>query len=162
MKKKQTLTPLALSGLLAAMAASAPLQGAVEPDPIAAMKDVDAEKGNLNYRLMTSDELLIELDDQGTKLYNSLDGDGKRLALFVASQRCQGSNACKGLNACATDSHECAGKGSCKGTTKCGMSDKNLAVKLAAETMAKKRAATTAPHATTYTAPHTTPSAHKP
>lgn len=148
MKKNQTLTPLAFSGLLAALAVSTPLKGN-EPDPIAAMKTVDAEKGNLNYHLMTSDELLIELDDQGTKLYNSLDSEGKRLALFVASQRCQGSNACKGLSACATDSHECAGKGSCKGTTKCGMSDKNLAVKLAAETMAKKRAAaTTSPTAT--------------
>lgn len=162
MKNKQMLTPLALSGLLAAMAASASLQGAVDPDPIAAMKDVNAEKGNLNYRLMTSDELLIELDDNGVKLYDSLDSEGKRLALFVASQRCQGSNACKGLNACATDSHECAGKGSCKGTTKCGMSDKNLAVKLAADTMAKKRASATAPHTPTPTTTHTLPSAHKP
>ena len=60
----------------------------------------------------------------------------------VASARCQGTNKCKGLNACKTDKNDCAGKSTCKGTGKCGISDKNLAVKLAAKKMSEKRVQT--------------------
>lgn len=101
----------------------------------------DPNKGNLGYRLMTEDELLLELTDEGANLYNSLSPEGKELAIFVASQRCQGSNECKGLNACQTDTNDCAGKGQCKGTGKCAVADKNLAVKIVAKKMAEKRAA---------------------
>lgn len=100
----------------------------------------DPNDGNLGYHMLTEEELLLELNDEGTKLYNNLDAEGKKLALYVASQRCNGTNACEGLNACRTEKNECAGKGSCKGQSKCAMSDKNLAVKLVSQKMAKKRA----------------------
>lgn len=93
----------------------------------------DPSEGNIGYHVMTEDELLIELNDEGAKLYNSLDAKGKELARVVASQRCNGMNECKGLNACQTDKNPCAGKGECKGQSKCAFSDKNLAVKVAAE-----------------------------
>lgn len=99
-----------------------------------------ANEGNMNYKLMTEDELLLELNDQGAKLYNSLTPEGKELARAVASQMCQGTNVCKGLNACATEKNDCAGKGDCKGQGKCAFSDKNLAVKAVADKMAQKRA----------------------
>lgn len=99
----------------------------------------DPNKGNLGYHLMTEDELMLELSDEGAKTYNSLTPEGKALARFVASQRCNGSNECKGLNACQTDTNKCAGNGSCKGTSKCAFADKNLAVKVVAKKMAEKR-----------------------
>lgn len=101
----------------------------------------DPIKGNLDYHVMTEDELLLELNDEGTKLYNSLDAKAKELARLVSSQRCNGMNECKGLNACQTDKNPCAGKGACKGQSKCAFSDKNLAVKVVAEKvkMADKR-----------------------
>lgn len=100
----------------------------------------EKDDGNLGYHVMTEDELLLELNDQGTALYNSLDAEGKALARLVASQRCQDTNECKGLNACQTDKNTCAGKGECKGKGKCAFSDKNMAVKVVADKMAKKRA----------------------
>lgn len=100
----------------------------------------DPNAGNLGYHLMTEDELLLELNDEGYKLYQSLSPEGKLLARKVASSRCNGANECKGLNACKTDKNECAGKGSCKGQGKCAIADKNLAVKLVAKKMAGKRA----------------------
>lgn len=98
-----------------------------------------ANEGNMNYKLLTEDELLLELNDEGVKTYESLTPEGKALARFVASQMCQNTNMCKGLNACATDTNSCAGKGACKGKGKCAFSDKNLAVKIVADKMAKKR-----------------------
>jgi hypothetical protein len=101
--------------------------------------------GNLGYHLMTEDELLLELNQEGTALYQSLSPEGKKLALLVASARCNQTNECAGLNACATDSNSCAGKGSCKGEGKCAIADKNLAVKLVSQKMAKKRGEAIAP-----------------
>jgi len=101
--------------------------------------DVDYNEGNVGYHLYSEEELLLELDASGTKLYQSLTPEGKALALQVASARCDHTNACKGLNACKTDKNECAGKGGCKGMGKCALADKNLAVKLAAKKMAEKR-----------------------
>lgn len=99
----------------------------------------DPNSENLGYHLMTEKELLLELNDAGTKQYQSLSPEGKALAIEVASQRCARTNSCRGLNACATDSNKCAGQGSCRGKTKCGFSDKNLAVKIAAQKMQAKR-----------------------
>lgn len=96
-------------------------------------------ESNMNYHLMTEDELLIELSPEGEKLFKSLDPEGKKLALYTASMMCSGTNLCRGLNACKTDDNECAGKGACKGLGKCALSDKNLAVKLVAEKMKNKR-----------------------
>lgn len=101
----------------------------------------DANDSNLGYHLMSEDELLLELNADGQRLYKSLDPAGKELARKAASVRCNGSNECKGLNACKTDKNDCAGKGSCQGQGKCSFSDKNLAVKLVYEKMANKRAA---------------------
>lgn len=89
--------------------------------------------------MMTEEELLTELNDEGYKTYQQLGPEGKELARQVASMRCNGTNACKGLNACSTDKNKCAGQGACKGQGKCGISDKNLAVKIAAKKMAEKR-----------------------
>lgn len=108
-------------------------------DTPSAHDDINPNDGNLGYHLMTEDELLLELDPQGIALYESLNEEGKALARYVASQRCNGTNKCAGLNACQTDKNDCAGKGSCKGTGKCAFSDKNLAVKVVANKMAKKR-----------------------
>lgn len=101
--------------------------------------DSDPNSGNLGYHLMTEDELLLELNDEGVKQYKSLSPEGKTLAIKLASQRCAQTNSCKGQNACKTDSNDCAGLGECKGQSKCGFSDKNLAVKIAAKLMAEKR-----------------------
>ncbi len=106
---------------------------------------VDLNAENTSYHLLTEDELLLQLNDEGIKQYNSLSPEGKKLALKVASAMCQGTNECKGLNACKTDQNDCAGKGKCKGQGKCSISDKNLAVKLVAKKMAEKRAGAASP-----------------
>lgn len=103
-------------------------------------KDSDANQSNMKYHLMTEQELLLELNADGVKMYNSLDDQGKALARRVASMMCAGTNECKGLNGCMTDKNSCAGKGACKGQGKCAISDKNLAVKLVYDKMAGKRA----------------------
>jgi hypothetical protein len=99
-----------------------------------------ATGGNFGYSIMTEEELMLELTPEGAKLYNSLTPEGKRLALVVASSRCDSQNECKGLNGCKTDKNDCAGKGSCKGQSKCAVATKDLAVKLVATKMAQKRA----------------------
>lgn len=106
----------------------------------ALLAEKDKDDGNLGYHKYTEDELLLELNDKGTALYNSLDAEGKALALLVASQRCDHTNECAGLNACQTEKNACAGQGACKGQGKCAFSDKNLAVKAVADKLAKKRA----------------------
>ncbi len=97
--------------------------------------------GNITYHLMTPDELMLELTNDGAKVFNSLSPEGQQLALKIASRSCDGTNDCKGQNACRTKDNECAGKGQCKGKTKCAVSDKNMAVRLAAKIMAEKRSA---------------------
>lgn len=121
----------AISSLLATNTSSQPATR-TEPDP---------NDGNLGYHLMTEEELMLELNDEGQKMYKELDPSNKKLALEVASKRCANTSACKGLNACKTDKNSCAGQGSCKGQGKCAISDKNLAVKLVYDKMMKKRAA---------------------
>ena len=100
----------------------------------------DPNDGNLGYHLMTEDELLLELNDDGYNQYMTLTPEGKAVAREIASQRCAGTNECKGRGACKTEKNDCAGKNSCKGESKCGISDKNLAVELADKVMAAKRA----------------------
>lgn len=143
--KKNSLKKLAFlglaSGLLAAQQADAKqIKEAVSYLAANSQSIPDDPNGNLGYHLMTEDELLLELNEEGTNLYKSLSPEGKQLAREVASMRCNGTNKCEGLNACRTDDNECAGKGSCEGKGKCAISDKNFAVKLVAEKMAKKRA----------------------
>jgi len=99
----------------------------------------DPNSENMGYHLLTEDELMLQLNDQGAKQFRSLSPEGKKLALLTASQMCQGTNECRGLNACQTDKNKCQGQGSCKGQSKCAHADKNVAVKLVAEKMAGKR-----------------------
>lgn len=138
--KKRSFKSLALLGLAAGLCAADHAEAKATED--ANKKNIDYNASNLGYHLMTEDELVNELNDEGYKLYMSLDPQGKELARKVASTRCDHTNECKGLNACATDTHDCAGKGECKGTGKCALADKNLAVKLVAKKMAEKRGQT--------------------
>lgn len=135
--KKHTFKKIALMGLAAGLCTSQGLQA--ETKSTQSSSDKDSNSSNMGYHLMTEDELLLELNDQGYKTYMSLSPEGKALAREVASMRCNGTNKCKGLNACATDKNSCAGKGSCKGQGKCAISDKNLAVELVAKKMGIKR-----------------------
>lgn len=109
------------------------------PSSIEKTEMADPEKGNMNYYLMSEQDLLLQLDPDGIKAYKNLDEEGKKLARQIASNRCNGTNPCAGYNACQTDKNDCAGKGSCKGQGKCAFSDKNLAVKIVAKKMAEKR-----------------------
>lgn len=137
MKKKLNIASLLALGLLGSLTAEdAPKTTTGET---LGSNQVDPAHGNMGYHLMTEDELLLELNGETAKLYQSLDAEGKELARKVASQRCAQSNYCAGLNACADTEHSCAGKGACKGKSKCGFNDKNLAVKVVAAKMAKKR-----------------------
>ncbi|MEM1282792.1 MAG: hypothetical protein AAGG81_04485 [Chlamydiota bacterium] len=97
------------------------------------------ENGNIGFHILSEDELLLELNAKGEKLYLNLSDEGKELARKVASQRCNWTNECKGLNACQTENNACAGQAACKGQGKCAFSDKNLAVKVVSEKMAEKR-----------------------
>lgn len=99
----------------------------------------DPNDGNMNYHLMTEEELLLELNDDGLRMYKSLTAEGKALALKVASGMCAASNQCQGLNACKSANNACAGKGDCAGKGICAISDKNLAVKLVYDKMNEKR-----------------------
>ncbi len=148
--KKQSLKKLALTGIVSGLCAvqavegaaaleKTKLNGAAAAEPKAKV-EYDPNDGNLGYHLMTEDELLLELNDDGYKQYMALTPEGKAVAREVASQRCAGTNECKGRGACKTDKNSCAGQNSCKGESKCGISDKNLAVELAAKVMANKRA----------------------
>lgn len=134
--KKCDLKILALLGLASGIMIQQPMHAADSKSEYSADDDYG---GNRGYHLMDEDELQLELNDEGTKLYNQLSPEGKILAREVASQRCNGMNKCKGLNACKTDANECAGKGACKGKSKCAFSDKNLAVKVVSDHMAAKR-----------------------
>lgn len=103
-------------------------------------KGYDPNDGNMNYHLMSEDELKLQLNDEGLRIYNNLDAEGKKLAQKVASALCANTNACKGLGACKSDKNACAGKNECKGKGICAFSDKNLAVKMVRDHMALKRA----------------------
>ena len=109
------------------------------PATDAKQKKSDANDGNLGYHLLTEKELMLELNAEGIKMYNSLTPEGKATVLRVASARCGNSNECAGLNACQTAKNECAGKGSCKGQGKCALADKNLAVKIVYNKLMKEK-----------------------
>lgn len=88
---------------------------------------------------LTSAELYASLTAEEQKEYDSLNSEGKKLALQLANQGCKGENSCKGLNSCKSSENSCAGEGGCKGKSKGPFTDKNMAVKVAAKHMAKKR-----------------------
>lgn len=138
--KKISLKKLAVTGLISGLCTLQTMDAAEKTAEKKTDKEIDYNDQNLGYHLMTEDELLTQLNDEGAKLYMTLTPEGKALAREVASSRCNFMNACKGLNACKTDKNDCAGKGDCKGKGKCAVSDPNLAVKLVAKKMAAKRA----------------------
>lgn len=158
--KKRDLSKLALMGLVAGLCMTEPLhakdKSSKEEKSSAKVNASDSTNENdsseyaddsssnpndenIGYHLMTEDELMEYLNEKTKKLYYSLSPEGKKMALEVASQRCNKTNSCKGLNACETPENACAGKGTCKGTSKCAFADKNLAVKVVAKKMAEKR-----------------------
>lgn len=100
---------------------------------------IEETRGNIAAHPLTRDELLLELNDDMARVFESLPPDGQKLALELASRGCNGNNQCKGLNACRTEKNACAGLGACKGQTKCAFGDKNHAVRVAAQFMEKKR-----------------------
>lgn len=136
-KLKYLMMTGAAAGILFSLQASSKQSDEANSD---FMELVARTGGNITFRPMTEDELMLQLNEEGAHLYRSLTPEGKKLALSVASRSCNGTNECKGLNACATDKNKCAGKGNCKGQTKCAVSDRNLAVKIAARKIAEKRA----------------------
>ncbi|KAF3362626.1 hypothetical protein PHSC3_000865 [Chlamydiales bacterium STE3] len=139
--KKKSLKNLALLGLVGGLLSVEQAQ-AVTPPP-SSNSASDAITGLINGRVIPEEELLKELNAEGKKTYTSLDAEGKLLARRVASQYCSGFNECAGLNRCKTEKNSCQGQGSCKGQSTCSVDDKNEAVKLVADKMAKKRAKAT-------------------
>lgn len=89
---------------------------------------------------LTESELRGQLSDDGKRMFDRLDAEGKKLALRLANQDCKGKNSCKGENACKTSKNDCAGKGGCAGTSPAPFKDPNQAVKVAAKKMEEKRA----------------------
>lgn len=147
--KRQDLKKIALLGIMSGVVLSQSVQAQdLRQSPASSAANSSATKthapdpndGNLGYHLMTEDELLLELNADGQKMYHSMDAKNKELTLKVASARCANTSECKGLNACKTEKNACAGQGSCKGLGKCAIADKNLAVKLVYDKMQKKRA----------------------
>lgn len=136
--KKHNFTKKILVGMAAGSLLLSQSAQAAEKSEEASSAEIK-DNGNIGYHLMTEDELLLELNDEGMKTYEALSPEGKALARKIASQRCNGTNDCKGQNACRTEKNDCAGKGACKGQSKCSVSDKNLAVKIASEVMKNKR-----------------------
>lgn len=88
---------------------------------------------------LNENTLVAQLNERGLQEYNSLDREGKTLALKLANQDCKGQNDCKGLNSCKTKENSCAGQGSCKGKSPGPFTDKNKAVHVAFMKMAEKR-----------------------
>ncbi len=140
--KKSHVTSLIITGVTAGVLVSNLSLTANEQTTASTpsfLERVASTGGNITYQLMTEDELLLQLNEEGTKIFNSLSPEGRELALKIASRSCNNTNECAGTNACRTDKNKCAGQGSCTGTTKCSVSDKNFAVKIAAKKMAEKR-----------------------
>lgn len=137
---KDKLNRLMIAGITSGIILTSLSLHAEEEKKQKTLMELAAENdGNTTYHLMTEDEILLQLNTEGTKLYNELTPEGKKLARETASRSCNGTNDCAGLNACKSDKNDCAGKGSCKGTTKCAISDPNLAVKMAHKKMEEKR-----------------------
>ena len=140
--KKNALKKLALCGIVSGIcvvqaAEAAAVQEKAPAPKTAKTYSYDPNDGNLGYHLMTEEELLLDLNDDGYKQYMALTPEGKAVAREIASTRCAGTNDCKGKG---IDPKSCAGKNDCKGKGKCGLSDKNVAVELATKIMAEKRA----------------------
>lgn len=122
--KKIQLVSLAIMGLVAGT--MAPIQ-------------VQAAQTCVSPSAASVQKLFTKLDAAHQQIYNSMDCEGKNLAIKLAEQSCKGKNTCKGLNSCKTDKNSCAGQGSCAGTSKGPFTDKNQAIDVASKHMADKR-----------------------
>lgn len=96
--------------------------------------------GNITYRLMTEDELKLELSPSGQKMYDSLTPEYKELARKAASTTCSGMNPCAGYGGCRSKENACSGQNKCKGQGTCATADKNISVKRVYDKMMEKRA----------------------
>lgn len=101
---------------------------------------VKSDTSTPNGQQLTEAQLLSQLNEEGKAIYRGLDTEGKALALKLANQSCKGQNSCKGLGSCKGGGHDCAGKNGCAGQSNGPFKDKNVAVKIAAQKMAQKRA----------------------
>jgi hypothetical protein len=159
--KNKNMSKFALLGLTSGLIVSAQAQAhdsvshELETQPAMLAKGCGAHCGSIASRdrnssadqfrddnqatVLTEETLLPQLNERGKALYNSLDAEGKSLAITLASRSCKGLNTCKGLNACKSEKNSCKGQGSCKGTSACKFTDKNDAVKVAAQKMMDKR-----------------------
>lgn len=144
MKKKTNLKKIALMGMAGgaliaqSQVAAAQPQNDYRGSQYYTADAMDSSMQNSN-KTMTEQDLLSQLNSEGKSTYQSLDQEGKALALKLANQSCKGQNGCKGLNSCKSKENACAGQSGCKGTSKGPFMDKNAAVKVAAKHMAEKR-----------------------
>lgn len=160
MKKSHHLHQIVTKGLtLGLILASAELTGATK-ETSDFLKLVAETNGNITTKPMTEDALLLEVNQEGGDLYNSLSPEGKKLAIKLAARACNGGNDCKGQNACRSEQNACMGQGSCKGQTICSFSDKNQAVKTAAKLMEEKRKELQAPAVQDLSAPKQNKDSH--
>lgn len=141
MSNKKNLSKRMLVGLACGvLSAQASVLAENQTEQFPSLLKLAAESGgNITQYQMTKEDLMLEVTQEGADLFNSLSPEGQALALKIASRACNGNNDCKGQNACRTQYNSCMGQGECKGKTKCSVSDKNLAVKLAAQVMERKR-----------------------
>lgn len=152
--KRKNLTHLMVTGItsgLFVLSFSSHALANQDPEFSKWIEKIESTDGNITFKAFTDEDLLLQLNESTAALYRSLSPEGKALAREIASRSCNGTNTCKGTNACRTDKNACLGQGPCKGLSKCSISDKNLAVKLAAKVMAKKRAALQQPSTPTET-----------
>lgn len=137
MKKKNNLKKIAMLGMAGGILLSHQ-QADAAPNSNWENQYIAAEEGQ-SSRTMSEMDLLSKLSPDGKALYEGLNAEGKLLALKLANQTCKGHNDCKGQNSCKSEENACAGLGGCKGKSKGAFTDKNMAVKVAAMNMAKKR-----------------------
>ena len=149
--KKHDLTKLAIMGIAGGLLITGQAQadddkGELDVSTIIAQKGSCAGPGgcagmkdNGAPKELAERDLWNQLNEEGRNIYETLDAEGRKLALQLANRSCAGHNDCKGLNACASDKNACSGQGGCQGQSKCNFKDKNLAVKVAAKNMEEQR-----------------------
>lgn len=141
--KNQTLTSLATFGFLSTLAHMEAVQDSNHTENTEDAQDYDDSMDRDQCEqpsLSQEGKLLSQINAKTRRLYDSLNCEGKNLAIQLAEQKCKGQNECKGLNSCGGARNDCSGKGSCKGTSLGPFKDKNIAVQVAAKHMSEKRA----------------------
>jgi hypothetical protein len=144
MKKKSNLKKLALMGMAGGVLLAQAQADAGQPQNNNYYRGnqyytADTMSPSMKEGTMSEDDLMSQINSSSKAMYQSMNKEGKDLALKLANQSCKGKNDCKGLNSCKTEDNACAGQGGCRGTSKGPFTDKNVAVKVAAKHMAEKR-----------------------